>query len=246
MSSPQASLNNAVRPGIGLKEPAAEGDAVGDVDDAVRVTGVELAEHGLADQRGVHRRDAVDAAAAEESEVSHLDVAPLALVDQRDRRQPLGVNRLFFGRGFKMASIDQVDDLQMARQHPLEQRHRPAFERLGQQRVVGVPAGIDGDLPRLVPRHIVEIDEDAHQLGDGDARMGVVELDRRAVGQGMERAVMAAVALHEILKRGGDEEILLAQAQLTSGLRSHRLDRGFSTAPRRAPARSTRRHGRRG
>ena len=39
---------------------------------------------------------------------------------------------------FEELGIDLVDDLHVARQQPLEQRHRPAFQRLGQQRVVGV------------------------------------------------------------------------------------------------------------
>ena len=36
------------------------------------------------------------------------------------------------------AGVDGVDDLHVPRQQPLDQRHRPAFQRLGQQGVVGV------------------------------------------------------------------------------------------------------------
>src|SRR5229473_71671 len=119
--------------------------------------------------------------------------------------------------GLKMTGVDQVDDLQMPRQNPLEHRHRPAFERLGQQRVVRVPAGVDGDLPGVVPRDVVEIDENSHQLGDYDARVCVIELDGGPLREGVERAVSAAMALDKVLQRSGNKEILLAQAQLSPG-----------------------------
>ena len=40
--------------------------------------------------------------------------------------------------------------------------------------------------------HAVDVDQEAHQLGDGDRRMGVVELDRDLVGQVVERRRTAA------------------------------------------------------
>src|SRR5919106_1446544 len=43
---------------VGLQQPAPESDAVGFVDDAVGMQRVQLAEHGLAHQVGVKRRDA--------------------------------------------------------------------------------------------------------------------------------------------------------------------------------------------
>ena len=55
--------------GIGLEQPAAEGDAVGLVDDARRRGRGEIVEHGLAQQIGVQRRDAVDAMRADEGEM---------------------------------------------------------------------------------------------------------------------------------------------------------------------------------
>ena len=38
-------------------------------------------------------------------------------------------------------------------------------------------------LPGLVPVEFVLVDQQAHQLGDGQRRMGVVELDRDLVGE---------------------------------------------------------------
>ncbi len=42
-------------------------------------------------------------------------------------------------------------------------------------------------VPGLVPADAVHVDQDAHQLGDGDRRMGIVELDRGLVGEVLER-----------------------------------------------------------
>ena len=112
-----------------------------------------------------------------------------------------------------MRDIDAVDDLEMPRQQPLEQLDRPGLERFRQQRVVGVGQRRDRDLPGFVPAEIVQVDQDAHQLGDGEARMGVVELHRGLRRQAAQLPVGAEVALDQILQRGRDEEIFLAQPQ---------------------------------
>jgi len=107
----------------------------------------------------------------------------------------------------------------MARQQALEQRHRPAFQRLGQQRVVGVGECAAGDVPGGIEIDLVNVGQQPHQLGHRHRRMGVVELDRRLVGQRMELAILVQVAMHDILQRGGGEEIFLPQPQLLPGRR---------------------------
>ena len=81
--------------GIGLHEPAAEGDAVGLVDDAVWIKLVELTENGLSHQLGVQRGHAIDAVRAHEREMSHPDASAVALIDQRDRGQQIVGRRDF-------------------------------------------------------------------------------------------------------------------------------------------------------
>jgi len=71
-----------------------------------------------------------------------------------------------------------------------------------------------GDLPSGVPFQPFLVEQDAHQLGDGDDRMGVVELDhdlRREVGPFL---VAQLEATDDVTEAGGYEEVLLLQAQL--------------------------------
>ena len=141
------------------------------------------------------------------SSISEIDASRLG--SMKPRRRALS----------RWARVDQVDDLHVARQQPLHQRHRPALQRLGQQRVVGVGEGRLRDRPGLVPFEAVQVDEDAHQLRDGDRRMGVVELDRGVVAERADVAVLLDVAADEVEQRGGGEEIFLPQAQFLAGRR---------------------------
>ena len=103
-------------------------------------------------------------------------------------------------------------------QQPLEQRDRPLLERLGQQRVVGVAEDLLGDVPGLVPRHALLVDQHAHQLGDGDGRVRVVELNGHLLREAHEVGVRLQVAPHDVGDGAGDEEVLLLEAQLLAGL----------------------------
>src|SRR3954447_23805338 len=102
-------------------QPAAEGYAIGDIDDPVRVELVQVMEYRFAHQSGMHRRDAIDAPAAQKSEMAHLDTAAVPLVNQRDGSETVDVEAARCGDAFEMAGIDEVDDLQMPRQHPFEE-----------------------------------------------------------------------------------------------------------------------------
>lgn len=49
----------------------------------------------------------------------------------------------------QVSLVDLVDDEKMSRQQLLEQKDGPALQRLRENRVVGVGAGLTGDVPRL-------------------------------------------------------------------------------------------------
>jgi hypothetical protein len=81
----------------------------------------------------------------------------------------------------------------VARQETAEQVLRPAFQRLGQKRVVGVGQQAARDLHRLVEGDAVLVMQQAHQFRPGDGGMGVVELDRHLLRQ----AAQIAMFVHE-------------------------------------------------
>ena len=116
-----------------------------------------------------------------------------------------------------MRCVDEVDDLHVAGQHPLHQRHRPGFERFRQQGVVGVGEHRLRDRPGLVPFDLVEVDEDAHQFSDADRWMGVVELDGGVLAEGAHVAPLLDMAANEIEQRSGSEEIFLPEPQFLTG-----------------------------
>ena len=89
----------------------------------------------------------------------------------------------------------------------------PAFQRFGQEGVVGVVEGLLCQRKGISQRDAVIVHQQAHKLRNGNGRVGVVELDGDFVGQVAQVAVVAQVAAHDVGDGGGGEEVLLAQAQ---------------------------------
>ena len=173
--------------GIRLLEPAAHGDSVGHIDESIRIQIGKSGEHLLAHEIGMQLRDAVDPMTADDRKMRHAHAAIAAIIDDGQAPAALviaGVARL---DGLQKIAIDQINDLQMPRQQPLEHRHRPDLERLRQQGVVGVGEHAGRDLPALVPRQAVLIDQQAHQFRNRHRRVRVVQLNRDRVGHGGER-----------------------------------------------------------
>ena len=118
----------------------------------------------------------------------------------------------------------------MARQQPFEQGQRPAFQRFGQQGVVGVTDRGAGDVPCFVEVQSMLVLEQPHQLGHRDGRVGVVQLDRRLVGQGADVAVILHVAADDVLNACRREEELLPQPQfLPCRGRIRRIEHPYQT-----------------
>ena len=202
--------------GIRLVEPAAEGDSVRFIDDAVGIDRIEVAEHRLPHEVGVQRRHAVDATGAQEREMAHSHAAAVVLLDHGDRRQERVVIVADVALRVEVQRVDEIDDLHVSRQQVLDQRHGPGLERFRQQRVVRVVEDGRRGVPGELPRHPVHVDQQAHQLGHGDGRVRVVQLDRHVVGKRNELAVLLLVPPEKILQRRRGEEELLAQPQLVA------------------------------
>ena len=126
---------------------------------------------------------AVDRVRADDGEVGHAEGFGAVLVDEGEHSflvivaGPLRLDRLH------EAPIDLENDLSVARQHLVEERQTPLFQRLGEKRVVGVAEGAGDDSPGVGPVELLLVHEDALKLGDGHGRVGVVELDGNLVGE---------------------------------------------------------------
>ena len=199
---------------IGLHQPAARRDAVRLVVEAFRPEGVEVPGQRRLDEAAVQRRHAVDGMAADDAQVRHAHLFWIPFLDERHPLQTPVVAGPDGGDVCQEAPIDLVDDLQVPRHDALEQGHGPLLERLRQQRVIRVPHRRLRHLPRGVPGQVSLVDEDAHQLGDGQRRMRVVQVNGDLRRKGVEGLVIPLVPGDEISHRAGDQEVLLEEAQL--------------------------------
>ncbi len=149
--------------------------------------------------------------------MGHADLADGRFFDQAHAADALVVAGVLRGDIVEEAAIDLVDDFQVPRHDQLEHFDRPLFERLGQERVIGVGECPHREIPRLVPTQAGDVEQNSHQFGDGQRRMRVVELDGHFVGQGMPVAVEATEAADDVGQRRRDEEILLSEPQASAG-----------------------------
>jgi len=79
--------------------------------------------------------------------------------------------------------------------------------------VVGVSDGACYNIPRVIPGVAAFIEQNAHHFGDGEHRMGIVEMNGRLFRKVFQRTVLTQMALHDVLNRGRNEKILLRKAQ---------------------------------
>ena len=96
---------------------------------------------------------------------------------------------------------------------------RPSLKGFGKKRVVRVATGLLGDIPRFIPLHRVLVHEEAHQLGNGNGGMRVIQLRGPIRMKLVERLAAHHEQPDHVLKRAGYEEVLLRQAQLLPGVR---------------------------
>ncbi len=205
-------VDQAGQRGVALHQPAAMGDAVGDVDELPGLQHVEVVEGLALEDVRVDGGYAVDGVG-----VGHAQVGHVHLVVGQDRHVADAVP--LAGEGVPQLgaqpAVHLLQDHVDAGQLLLEQALRPLLQRLHQHGVVGVGEGATGDALRVVPAQAVIVHQYAHQLGDGHGGMGVVDVDGHHVREdGPVVAVDVDEVLHGVLYGRGGEEILLLQAQL--------------------------------
>ncbi len=199
----------AVQTGVDLREPAAVVDAVGDVGEAVGAQGVDVVEEVVLEDLPVEAGDAVDHIAGGEAEICHVYLTVADDEVAADALIPVEVVNEIVAP----AAVDLAHDLPQAGQQLLHQILRPLLERFAHDGVVGVGDALLDDVPGLVPAKAMLVHENAHELGDDHGRVRVVDLDDVVVAEGADVAPHLDVLAHDILRGGGDEEILLLEAQ---------------------------------
>ncbi len=192
--------------GIAVQEEAPLRNAVRLVVELLRHHLVEVLQHVLLKDLRVQRRDAVHRVAADDGEVSHVD---LSVVDNRHVADLVRVVRILLLNLVLEAAVDLLGDLVNTGQQPREQVDRPLLERFRHDRVVRVRAGACRQIPGLVPAVAVLVHEEAHKLGDRDRRMRVIQLKCHLLRQIVECPEHAQMLHERFLHRRRDEEILL-------------------------------------
>ena len=208
--------DEAGQAGVRLQQPAAGGDAVGLVVELAGPQLVEVLEERGLEQLGMEGGDAVDGVGADDGEVGHADLAGGGFLDERHAGDAVLVAGEARGDLAQEAAVDLEDDLEVAGQDAFEEADGPAFEGLGHEGVVGVAEGAGDDGPGVVPLEALVVEEDAHELGDGEGGMGVVELDGDLVGEGVDFVAVGLEAADDVVQGAGDEEVLLLEAQFAA------------------------------
>src|SRR3546814_1069028 len=96
-----------------------------------------------------------------------------------------------------MRISDWSSDVCSSDLHAAHEIDLPALEGLRQQRVVGVVQTVAGDLEGGGKGLPVLVDQQADELGKGDRRMSVVELDRDGLRQLGDIVVLRQVAAQD-------------------------------------------------
>lgn len=73
--------------------------------------------------------------------------------------------------------IDQIDDLQMAGQQMFQHAHRPSFQCLRKECVIGVGECSNANVPCLLKTQSLHINQQSNQFGNANRWMSVIQLD---------------------------------------------------------------------
>ena len=147
------------------------------------------------------------------SQVTHAHSPPAVLRDERDRAHIVVSKASLLGELLQVQPVDEIDDLEMAREKPLQQRDRPRLQRLRQKRVVGIVQYVRGDVPRIGPRR--SCSSTRIRISSGTASAGCVSLSCTAARSGSEwRSPFSPMGTHEILEGCRCEEVFLPEPKL--------------------------------
>ena len=190
--------------------------------DAVRLVVELLGEHLIEvpeflghQDRCVELCHAVDGEARHDREVRHTDLSVVDDAHLVDLVADIHTGVVIAAVDLRFEpAVDLLHDGVDPGKESLEQLNGPFLERFRHDGVVRICAGLSDDFPCFRPCQRVLVHEDAHQLGDHQRRVRVVELEDILLGELSDIVMGLHVLLDRALDRRGHEEILLLETQL--------------------------------
>ena len=140
---------------VALVEPAARGDSVGLVVEALRPDIVPVLQRFALNDFRVQSGNTVDGVRGVAGNPRHVDAA----VGNRRHVVNLALVEAALREVFAEAAVDLTGDLQNAAEETVKNGVFPGLQRFCQNGVVGVGEGVGNDVPGVVPAHIVLIQE---------------------------------------------------------------------------------------
>mmetsp|Transcript_22741 Transcript_22741/g.49823 ORF Transcript_22741/g.49823 Transcript_22741/m.49823 type:complete len:242 (+) Transcript_22741:1313-2038(+) len=112
--------------------------------------------------------------------------------------------------------VNLLNDLQMPRQHTPHHLHWAPVLGLGLHGEGRVEEELAHHSPGLIPGQHLHINQEPHELGDGQRRLALVQLDAYHLGHSCPGSLgmFGTVGVQDILNTGGTKEILLPQSHL--------------------------------
>ena len=212
----QMPVDEAGESGICQRQPAARCNAVGAINKPARQQFVKISEYGFLQQLRVQFGNAIDFVARQHTEMCHAHTPPAVFVDDGNTAQQIVVAGV---RGTYMVEkqfVDVVNDLHVTGQYPFQEIDRPRFQGFGHQGVVGVRENARTQAPRQRPWNMMYIHQQAHQFGNRNGRVGIIEMNSHFIRQLLHTGMFLEIASQQILQRSADEEVFLAQAQFAA------------------------------
>ena len=184
-------------------------NTVGDIGEALTTEGSDITEEVIFDDFAVETGNTVDLEAGGKTHIGHVD---LTVTDDEVAADPFTCTELC-DQIVAPAAVDFAHNLPDTGQQACHQILGPALQCFTHDGVVGVGYRGADNPPCLIPAEEIVIHKDAHELGDNQGGVSVVDLDDMMLCKGTDIAPAGNMLAHDILSRSGDKEVLLLQAQ---------------------------------
>ena len=157
-----------------MKKESSLRDAVGLVVELLGEHLVKVLQLLLLQYLGMKPCDTVHGEAGTDSQVRHTH---LTVIDDSHLAYLFLIPGILLGYVQAEAAVDLLHDLIDPGQQPGEELQRPLLEGFAHYGMVRVCTGLRGDCPCLIPGEPLLVHEYSHELGYGDCRVCIVQLE---------------------------------------------------------------------